>query len=325
VQQDGGDDRLEFGLGIDMDDLFIETRGNDLVVALREGATELGGLKDQVLIRNWSHAMNRVETFGLASGMRLDMSEVLHARSALDGNDALTGTAGNDFLSGGAGNDQLQGLAGKDILVGGSGNDSLDGGEGDDDLHAGAGDDTVAAGAGNDYLYGGDGADTLNGGQGADVLVGGAGADTLMGGLGNDTYIFNRGDGKDRIDETTTETVQESYTYTESVLKTSSGKWGGSSQVWVNETRTGYRSVSRQVDGGEDVLQFGWGIDVDDLLFSTVGADLVIDVQLDGQATDDQVNIANWGATQSRVETIRFENGFGVRPLGCRHRRVTMT
>ena len=51
-------------------------------------------------------------------------------------------------------------------------------------INALGGDDIVATGTGND------------------TITGGKGADTLKGGNGNDTYIFNKGDGKDSIEDT---------------------------------------------------------------------------------------------------------------------------
>ncbi len=52
---------------------------------------------------------------------------------------------------------------------------------------------------GADTLKGGDQADTLIGGSGNDLLEGGQGNDTLNGGAGYDTYIWNEGDGSDKI------------------------------------------------------------------------------------------------------------------------------
>ena len=48
-------------------------------------------------------------------------------------------------------------------------------------------------------LTGSAGNDSLIGGQSGDVLDGGLGADSLEGGAGSDTYVFNPGDGVDRI------------------------------------------------------------------------------------------------------------------------------
>ena len=69
----------------------------------------------------------------------------------------------------------------------------------DNILHGLDGNDTIYGGIGNDLLYGDAGDDTLIGNTGNDTLIGGQGKDTLRGGYGDDTYIFNKGDGVDRI------------------------------------------------------------------------------------------------------------------------------
>jgi Ca2+-binding RTX toxin-like protein len=318
AQRDGGYDKLQFGYGIGIEDLFAETVGNDLQIGIRDLADPskgLAALSDVVTIKDWGNTMNRVERFDLGDGQSLDMSGVTFARSGLAGNDRLDGTASGDFLSGGHGNDSLSGLAGKDFLIGGEGDDRLDGGAGDDDLFGGNGADALFGGDGLDYLIGGRGADTLEGGNGNDVLTGGAGNDVLKGGLGNDVYIFNRGDGHDRIDESAFEQVQETYTYetgNKVLQKIGSGK--GSSVVWVNETRTGTRTVTQAVEGGQDVLQFGKGIDVGDLILRTANTDMVIELTplAEGTAISDSVTIAQWATPQFRIETLRFANGFVV-------------
>ena len=99
----------------------------------------------------------------------------------LGGNDFITGSIANDLLYGDGGNDTLRGNAGNDTLYGDAGNDTLEGN------------------AGNDLLYGDGGNDTLRGNAGNDTLVGGTGNDRLEGGEGDDVYIFNKGDGEDRI------------------------------------------------------------------------------------------------------------------------------
>jgi Ca2+-binding RTX toxin-like protein len=257
VQTDGGQDTLQLGQGIALEDLFIQTQGSDMLVALQDSAapaSTTAAMTDQILIQGWGNGMNRIETFALADGRNLNMANITLAQSGFASDDTLTGSTGGDWLSGGAGNDTLQGLAGNDYLVGGAGNDNLDGGEGDDDLYGGAGNDTLGGGAGVDYLLGGAGDDTLNGGAGNDVLSGGAGNDRLNGGLGNDVYYFNRGDGQDVIDETAFETIQVAYQYQENVLETFSDSKFGDWQMWVNETRTGYRAVTQAAEGGNDTL-----------------------------------------------------------------------
>lgn len=315
VQDDGGNDSLQFGQGIVLDDLFFAMSGADLVVGLREEAnTVLADMDDQVTIKDWSNAKNRIETFGFADGLTLNMGNIDQVASGYGADDTLTGHAGGDLLSGGAGNDALNGLGGNDYLIGGAGNDQMNGGDGNDDLFGGAGDDTLEGGEGVDYLIGGSGADTINGGNGNDVITGGAGNDILNGGRGNDVYHFNRGDGQDTINEAAlgTETIQESYTYTEQVLQTQSdGK--SSYQVWVNETRTGYRSVLRAVEGGEDTLQFGRNIDISDIMLARNGSDMVISLlPLTGTEVTDSITIKGWDTPEYRIENLRFINDFAV-------------
>ena len=79
-----------------------------------------------------------------------------------------------------------------DLIYGLNSNDFINGGKGNDTIYARDGDDT---------LYGNGGDDILNGDLGNDTLIGGTGNDTLQGGDGDDTYIFNLGDGKDEIYE----------------------------------------------------------------------------------------------------------------------------
>ncbi len=74
-----------------------------------------------------------------------------------------------------------RGSAGRDIFVGGDGTNTYSGREG------------------NDFIFGGLGNDVLDGGEGHDFLYGGRDNDTLSGSAGNDTYVFNLGDGADRI------------------------------------------------------------------------------------------------------------------------------
>jgi Ca2+-binding RTX toxin-like protein len=76
---------------------------------------------------------------------------------------------------------------------------SLSGTSGADFLTGGSGDDALWGNAGADTLSGMGGKDFLDGGNGADTLIGGTGNDTLRGGAGLDTFVFNAGDGSDKI------------------------------------------------------------------------------------------------------------------------------
>ncbi|MEM9140558.1 MAG: matrixin family metalloprotease [Pseudomonadota bacterium] len=57
----------------------------------------------------------------------------------------------------------------------------------------------IAGNALNNSIQGGDGAETISGGVGADTLGGGPGNDVLEGGVQGDVFLFNPGDGQDRI------------------------------------------------------------------------------------------------------------------------------
>jgi Ca2+-binding RTX toxin-like protein len=149
------------------------------------------------------------------------------------GNDTLYGGAGADLLDGGVGDDTLAGGAGADTLIGGdgfdtasyaasfqsvyvnlatntgvygdaqgdsfSGIDKVIGSSFSDGLFANDSGVVLDGGAGHDLLVGGTGLDVLIGGSGDDTLEGGLGLDVLTGGAGADHFVFNRGDGPDRV------------------------------------------------------------------------------------------------------------------------------
>ncbi len=95
--------------------------------------------------------------------------------------DRLVGTNFNDIIEGKAGNDVLYGLGGHDIIDGDAGNDTI---------YAGLGNDNIEGGRGNDFIFGEGGNDIISGDEGNDVM---------NGGLGNDRFVFDSGDGDDRI------------------------------------------------------------------------------------------------------------------------------
>lgn len=124
------------------------------------------------------------------------------------GRDILFGRAGDDMLDGDVGADMLDGGSGEDLLLGGGGEDDAHGGEGkdkviggggDDDVSGGGGGDKVRGGGGNDYVLGGAGNDKVKGGVGEDIIDGGLGQDQLTGAADADVYLFETGDGDDRI------------------------------------------------------------------------------------------------------------------------------
>lgn len=82
-----------------------------------------------------------------------------------------------------------------EIVFGGDGSDApvtAWGDSGPDHLYGGGGDDVIKGLLGDDYIEGNIGNDTL---------IGGGNNDTLLGGPGFDTYIYNAGDGNDKIED----------------------------------------------------------------------------------------------------------------------------
>jgi len=126
VATDTGNDKLQFGAGIQAGDLDIYSDGDKLVFAHSNG-------QDTLSIANWFNSLSdtahQLDTASFSNGAEFDLS-TLQVGSADDDN--ITGSDANDILSGGAGNDTLTGLAGDDLLNGGSGIDTLIGGTGND-------------------------------------------------------------------------------------------------------------------------------------------------------------------------------------------------
>ncbi|MET3654902.1 calcium-binding protein, partial [Dyella japonica] len=187
----GAVDTVAFGEGIRASDLQIIRRGRDLVFVHANG-------QDELTIRNWFSTANSsstenagalIERVTFADGTSWGLSD-LHQQMLVQ-----VGTSANDTLSG---------WTGSDLLVGGDGNDTLLGWEGNDTLLGGAGDDVLDGGTGSNRLEGGAGNDTLKVAYDANnnVFVGGTGDDVMYGSYGSDTYVFNLGDGKDTIVET---------------------------------------------------------------------------------------------------------------------------
>lgn len=338
-QIDGGIDTLEFGFGISIEDVLFSRSGADALVEFRNqddaetdaDETDTVSTEDSINIVDWDNEQSRIENFAFANGIKIDMSQVLQGQTGNGADDTLEGTEVGDWQNAGGGDDTLRGHGGRDILIGGKGNDALDGGEGRDILFGGEGDDTIDGGEGADYMLGGFGNDTLNGGDGddrisgddgddiinggagSDLLMGGRGADHLNGGAGDDTYLYFRGDGRDTIHDFADELtdVQEA---TGNMIYQRSGKSG----YYVAEMRTVQKRL--QIDGGWDVLQFGYTLTLADLFFTLDGADLVAGVRQfdeDGASLaledmDDVVTVQDWSNEMSRVEELRFGDGLSI-------------
>ncbi len=291
-----GGDRIRLGRGIAVEDIILKRDGNDLVIYIRDPDSPnqpLSQFANTLRIRNWASTSRRIEWLQFADGFHLKLSEfgntVLGVDLSAPGGantpviDNLMGTAAADWMDGGAGNDRLYGRAGNDWLFGRAGDDTLNGGTGNDILVGDDGNDTLNGGAGNDILSGGVGRDTLNGDAGNDTLIGGVGNDNLYGGAGDDVYVFNRGDGKDTIDD------------------------------------AGSRAAGTTPAQGGDRIRLGRGITVEDIILKRDGNDLVIyirDPDSPNQPLSQFANtlrIRNWASTSRRIEWLQFADGFHLK------------
>jgi VCBS repeat-containing protein len=199
--------------GVDSDDVFTGTSGNDSFV---------GGVGvDTVIYSGASSAVRvdlRVSAPQNTNGAGTDTLSGFENLTGSAFNDTLIGTNVTNVLTGGLGSDVLLGLGGDDILIGGAGAaNTLQGGLGDDVYVVDAADtivelagqgrdrvettrnvftlganveDLTFTGTGNFTGYGNAGNNVIIGGAGDDILVGGAGADTLNGGGGIDMVTY---------------------------------------------------------------------------------------------------------------------------------------
>ncbi|WKT60104.1 calcium-binding protein [Microbulbifer thermotolerans] len=275
-------DTLQFGAGIDAEDLQFIRIGDDLQVQHSNGT-------DVITIRNWFQEPTdhyKVNRFEFVSGTVLtdadveartvtlgtdeadtllgyrDLHEEIRAGGGDDqvwgrtGNDEIHGEAGDDYLDGEEGDDRLFGGDGVDNLVGRSGEDYIEGGLGGDTLQGGSGADQLLGQEGADKLFGGDGDDYLDGGADNDYFEAGAGNDTLIGGSGNDQLSGNAGN-----DQLAGGTGDDTYVF---------GAGDG-------------HDVILNGDGGFDGIYFTGGLSEERLTFTRDGDDLLILVD-DGSA-----------------------------------------
>ncbi|NJM32203.1 MAG: hypothetical protein HC848_04190 [Limnobacter sp.] len=259
-------DVLRFSEGIAPEDIRISRVGDDLLLHLQHTGETLE--IDQFFYgTSGSHELDAIE-FANGTVWNPDFlkSAVLIATQGSDtligysSNDTIDGLNGNDFIKGENGDDTLYGGAGNDNIRGGYGNDSMFGGEGDDIL-----DDSYSND--NDLLDGGSGNDTLYSGGGDDILRGGSGNDTLDGGYGSDTYLFNVGDGQDRInsydsgsssiDTAVFENVSyENLWFSRSGYSLQINVAGTDDQVTVSNWYSGSNYQLDQIEAGSSVLLY---------------------------------------------------------------------
>ena len=194
IEDNSGQNSVEFGDGIDFDDLTFTKIGENLYITINNNPTE--GLNLSKFFNNDSY---KNFTLKFKDGTQHILNENGLTFSQGDTFDTINGTNFNDVIYANDGNDTVNALAGNDTVYGGKGNDIIDAGNGNDTLVGGEGNDTLAGGVGDDtYIYNlGDGFDTISDTDGTDKIVLGTGitADMLsFSREGNDLRIIINND-----------------------------------------------------------------------------------------------------------------------------------
>ncbi|WP_241696568.1 cadherin domain-containing protein [Stenotrophomonas sp. SAM-B] len=334
----GGEDAIVFGSGLSLQNVQMRRSaasgaGNDLVIALlaydAAGNAILTG--DELIIKDWFESSHRVEWLRFADGEEIRIGDMTSYIIGTGGSDVILGTYGADFLYGGAGNDEIRGLAGNDFGNGGSGDDFV-AGDGDQDwVMGGSGNDQVLGGAGNDTVFGDDGDDRVYGGTGADLVVGGRGNDEVVGGAGDDVFRYQRGDGDDTLMDDYVDnwdlvwqnggyvngyvrnadgTVsKDGIVYFDGSTWTSHNDWNDEAQVLRRHQGAINGLIAR--DAGVDSLEFGVGVDIQDVMLQRDGNDLRLVIGRDGEVgqlsgSGDRITIKDWYALGGSIENMVF-------------------
>ena len=310
----GGEDALVLGAGIGLEDVKIvkSADNKDLIIELWPDGVFAG---DRVILKDWFSAFNKIETLRFADGNEVRLADFDTFILGSDASETIIGTAGNDFVHAGAGDDLIYLLSGNDFGNGGLGNDTVSGDSGNDIVVGADGDDTLYGGFGQDTVSGGRGNDRLTGDEGNDILSGGAGNDDVVGGTGNDVFKFQRGDGVDTLADALTNewdivwisgqggqsgyVVNADGTITHPTYGTlfDGQRWSATTRYDI-ETGTLYRHRPANANitvanSGLDILEFGIGIDINDIQFQTVGNDLVIGIEGSGSTVGSFASIAD--------------------------------
>ena len=337
ISTHGVGDVLRFGEGISLNDLNFTQYGFDLMIKIGNNNLDSIQIKN-VYSDEFDFSKNLIENLEFYDGSCIKTAEAVAQRFGTDNHESIFGfgidevfyaKGGNDMVKGMNGNDFIDGGDGIDFLYGGNGNDTLIGGNGDDFLYGGNDDDHLTGGSGNDNIYGEYGNNFIDGGEGNDSLFGGSGDDVIYGGSGND-YLngyeghnyLDGGDGDDRL-------VMSSWLSQAAMLSTTLN--GGRGNDYLQGSYAGDIYVFNRGDGqdtiedsgdrtdlvGEqynnkygkllDVIEFGAGITKNDLSFSKLGNNLIVNV---GVNNPDSITIKDYFTNVNRqIELMVFKDG----------------
>jgi len=344
-----GDDAIVFGSGIGIGNISLRkaANGTDLIVeVIRTNASGADFVDSSLQVKDWfTNPLKRIEWLKFIDGTEIRIGDIATFITGGTGNDVLVGTTGRDFVYGGAGDDQLYLLAGDDIGNGGSGDDMVEGGADADLLVGGLGSDELIGSTGKDFLSGDAGADDLYGGADNDIVSGGRGdGDQVVGGAGDDTFKYSRGDGRDvMFDEFSAhwETVWNGHTLTwgagytynqttgevtapdNTVVHKNVGTATEPNMQWIGrydyDAATGVLkrfnagpSDAVAADSGTDTIEFGLGIEIQDIILQRSGNDLVMAITdensevANAASVADSITLKEWYLAPGGIEKLAF-------------------
>jgi len=345
----GGEDTLVLGQGIGLGDISLARSeipplapgstarpGNNLIIRVIKNGVATG---DEIIMTDWFVSdYKKIEYLELGDGQVINIGNFASFTVGTDGDDYIIGTAGNDFVHGGSGNDVAFLLWGDDVGIGGTGDDWLSGGSGRDIIIGGDQNDVVDGNEGDDVVAGGRGDDDLYGGSHNDILAGDEGDDIVVGGFGDDIFKFSRGDGNDVIFDAYSpnwETVFTGAGYQNGYYRdpaTLEIKDAGGNVVYdgTNWTFRVFYDLEQNVlkrhldngatdtaNQGQDTLEFGVGVDINDIQMEWRGNDLVLGIEGYGQdpavfaSISDSIALKEWGNFAfggKPIETFTFFN-----------------
>lgn len=238
------DDTLK---GSSADNIFAALGGDDHFVATRGSDLYHGGYNEQQMSSDWYVKQGSIANIETAAD-GYDSIDYTGANAYLDvtvidkdagiywvdkyyGNAIHNGVTERDYLY------SIDELTGTDksgaaiqiYRIKDAGGAAINGNGDNNSLSYGAAPNTP-------FTYNGFGGnDTIHAGNQNDKLIGGTGNDTLAGGGGHDTYVYSRGDGNDRIQDSGTTTDVDTLIFDASVVPTDvTLSRGADNNVWVN-------------------------------------------------------------------------------------------
>ncbi len=338
----GGEDVLILGYGIGLEDIKLvkSADAKDLIIELWPEGAFAG---DRIALKDWFSSFNKIETLRFADGNEVRIADFDTFMLGTDGSETIIGTSGHDFVHAGGGNDLVYLLSGNDFGNGGLGNDTVTGNGGNDTVVGADGDDVLMGDSGLDAVSGGRGNDVVYGDVGNDIVSGGAGDDEVIGGKNDDVFKFGRGDGRDTfIDALTDEwelvwqsgpgwqngyVLNENGTIADSTtaLIFDGQHWSAriryeidTGKLWRHKPANADAIV---LDHGTDSIEFGIGIDINDIQIvrSNGDRDLILGIEpaaidtFSFSALTDQILLREWGpsgsaAARGSIESFVFFN-----------------